>query len=166
MSPQDIVRCVEYSVLPPDAVWADLNATIEQSGYDAGMLSAGAWERIQRFVRDVAYPRLRNQLSEFRSSVNDAANAARASLAKGVDEVVKLAGAANSSVQQYVAEMKAEGFAGPKSAKIIIMFATADVLKKYLYDAPGIAGADFEFSDWLMLAMFWILYVDDGNTAT
>jgi hypothetical protein len=63
--------------------------------------------------------------------------------------------------QEYIDAMEAEGLSGPKTQKLIILFATADVLQKCC--PSGSPLGNFTFVDWLFVGLFYLCYVQPSK---
>lgn len=135
-NPQSIVAAIEIIESPEDVVYVNACALLESIGFEGPMYSAGPFERLYRIYKEEILPRIEATKGQFDASVNAATIAVTVQLQEAIAAVNREAVVLKASVADYLLRMEQEGLAGPKTARLVILFATADALKK-LIDADG-----------------------------
>lgn len=120
------------NVLQMDEAVLDSNTliAIEDIGYQFGMASAGIKDRIRDFYEKVIFP--------------------------GIKKVEKQFYELQKQIADEIIELRGEGFAGPETAKIVILASTAESMMKLL---PAIMGNSFDLSQVTpTYIMYWTFF--------
>jgi hypothetical protein len=144
---------IELLHSPEDVVYANACALMESIGFEGPMYSAGPFERLCQIYKEEIQPRINSRKEQFDEWVLKASieiqsglNAVLANSIAGVKTI-------HSDIASYLLAMQSEGLAGPKTARVVFLFATADALKKLMETEGGIQIGSLTLSELLMIAV-------------
>lgn len=158
---EQLLEGVRVLYLPEPTLYAEACASFEAAGVEVPMFSADPLDRLIRYLREELLPRVNAKKAEFEQFVAERSSAIQAEISHGFGATVAGLQQLQGASLDYVEGMRAEGLAGPKTARLVILLATADALKMVALAGPGDPFAALSFSDWLMIALAWIRLRDD-----
>jgi len=141
---------LQISEIPAAQLYAEACAAFETAEIDVPMFSSDPFSRLLRYLREELIPRIANRRAEFERLVAENVEAIRSMLADRRD-----------AFATYVGSMRDEGLAGPQTARLVILFATADALQKIVLGGQASPFANWTNSDWLMVSLAYLRLRDD-----
>ena len=168
-----IADAIQAVTFPPDAVFAEACASLDLMGWPAELFSAGPLDRFMSYLRNELFPRIRACQEEFDDRVLKVAFAVeqelaryRTDAARFVAEVTDQASEKTRDLFQYLEDMKAEGLAGPKTARIAVLVGTCEAIRKILLTWPPPNFTEIGSPDLLMIALGYLLVTNDPKSTT
>jgi hypothetical protein len=135
LSPTDFLSAaIRLESVPVETVTSLAYAALDSAGIEFGLASAGPEDRLREFLQEHVIPRVK------------AAGERWGVIVRETEDLVR------KQIPEYLEKMKAEGYAGFNTARVVATAATADALAKLLM-LQGLSA-----TDWVMIAIFYRIY--------
>jgi hypothetical protein len=163
LTSDELIAAIDVLESPEEVVYANACALLESIGFEGPMYSAGPFERLLRIYKEEILPRINEKKEQFESWVLITSLEIKAGLDAAIAGSFESAKNVRNDIVSYILGMQREGLAGPKTARIVFLFATADALKK-LIETDGLFRFDsLTVSEVLMIALAMIRMKMDAS---